>query len=77
MNDKMNAQVKQEPSDYLETELVDVSRSAPDIKAAASAEAEPVVEERPTSPDLEGRIKRRSESEPNLVTAEDHYEETT
>ncbi|CAG9132717.1 hypothetical protein JYU34_017486 [Plutella xylostella] len=77
MNDKMNAQVKQEPSDYLETELVDVSRSAPDIKAAASAEPEPVVEERPTSPDLEGRIKRRSESEPNLVTAEDHYEETT
>lgn len=53
---------------------VDVSRSAPDIKAAANAKTEPT--ERPLSPDADG-LKRRSESEPNLVKAEEHYEETT
>ncbi|PZC84142.1 protein TAPT1 homolog [Helicoverpa armigera] len=75
LNDKMNAQVKQEAGDFLDTEMVDVSRSAPDIKAASvSAQAE--VTERPLSPDAEG-LKRRSESEPNLVKAEEHYEEAT
>lgn len=54
----------------------DVSRSAPDIKAAAAAAAAPEADERAHSADAEG-LKRRSESEPNLVKAEDHYEETT
>ncbi|KAL0880212.1 hypothetical protein ABMA27_002675 [Loxostege sticticalis] len=75
LNDKMTAQVKQETGDYLEPELGDVSRSAPDIKAAAAA-APPETTERSSSPDSEG-LKRRSESEPNLVKAEEHYEETT
>ncbi|XP_026318880.1 protein TAPT1 homolog [Hyposmocoma kahamanoa] len=70
LNDKMNAQVKQEPTDYLyaEPDLVDVSRSAPDIKAAAAAgdAAQPAEPDRPHSPDADG-LKRRSESEPNLV----------
>lgn len=52
---------------------VDLSRSAPDIKAASAVKAEPA--ERPLSPDADG-LKRRSESEPNLVKAEEHYEET-
>lgn len=69
LNDKMNAQIKQEVTDYLESEVVDLSRSAPDIKAAAGAETQPE-EERPLSPDAEG-LKRRSESEPNLVKPED------
>ncbi|XP_060801409.1 protein TAPT1 homolog [Amyelois transitella] len=72
LNDKMNAQVKQESGDYLEPELADLSRSAPDIKAAAP----PAPAELPLEPDAEG-LKRRSESEPNLVKAEEHYEETT
>ncbi|KAH9642486.1 hypothetical protein HF086_007618 [Spodoptera exigua] len=83
----MNTQVKQEGGDFLETELVnfvfllhcpevDVSRSAPDIKAAAAVSAQAEVLERPLSPDADG-LKRRSESEPNLVKAEEHYEETT
>lgn len=55
---------------------MDVSRSAPDIKAAASGSAQPEAAERPLPPDAEG-LKRRSESEPNLVKAEEHYEETT
>uniref|UniRef100_A0A2H1X318 SFRICE_029470 n=1 Tax=Spodoptera frugiperda TaxID=7108 RepID=A0A2H1X318_SPOFR len=76
LNDKMNTQVKQEAGDFLETELVDVSRSAPDIKAAAAVSAQAEVLERPLSPDADG-LKRRSESEPNLVKAEEHYEETT
>lgn len=69
LNDKMNAQVKQESGDYLEPELVDLSRSAPDIKAAA-ATSQPESDERSTSPDTEG-LKRRSESEPNLVKVEE------
>ncbi|CAG9562531.1 unnamed protein product [Danaus chrysippus] len=63
LNDKMNVQVKQEPEDFIEPEL-DVSRSAPDIKAAAAAIEESV--ERPQSPDADG-LKRRAESEPNLA----------
>lgn len=55
---------------------MDVSRSAPDIKAAAAVSAQAEVLERPLSPDADG-LKRRSESEPNLVKAEEHYEETT
>ncbi|XP_049872451.1 protein TAPT1 homolog [Pectinophora gossypiella] len=76
LNDKMNTQVKQEPHDYLEPDLVDVSRSAPDIKAAAAAgdAAAPAAAERPHSPDADG-LKRRSESEPNLAKVDDHYEE--
>lgn len=54
---------------------MDVSRSAPDIKAAASSALEAKAEERPISPDAEG-LMRRSESEPNLVKAEEHYEDT-
>ncbi|KAF9423544.1 hypothetical protein HW555_001099 [Spodoptera exigua] len=76
LSDKMNTQVKQEGGDFIETELVDVSRSAPDIKAAAAVSAQAEVLERPLSPDADG-LKRRSESEPNLVKAEEHYEETT
>lgn len=75
LNDTMNAQVKQETDDYIETEMTDVSRSAPDIKAA-TAGTPPEVDERPLSPDADG-LKRRSESEPNLVKVEEHYEETT
>lgn len=48
---------------------MDVSRSAPDIKAA-SAEIKAEATERPLSPDSEG-LKRRSESEPNLVSVEE------
>lgn len=56
---------------------MDVSRSAPDIKAAANAEViKTEVDERPLSPDADG-LKRRSESEPNLVKADEHYEETS
>ncbi|KAM3958961.1 protein TAPT1 homolog [Aphomia sociella] len=78
LNDKMNVQVKQESGDYLEPEVVDVSRSAPDIKAAARAEAAPESVERPHSPDAAADgLKRRSESEPNLVKAEEHFDETT
>ncbi|XP_045769250.1 protein TAPT1 homolog [Maniola jurtina] len=71
LNDKMNAQVKQEPADYIEPDS-DVSRSAPNIKAAASATEESV--ERPRSPDADG-LKRRAESEPNL--AKNDEQETT
>lgn len=71
LNDKMNVPVKQEPGDYLEPDL-DVSRSAPDIKAVASATEESV--ERPSSPDADG-LKRRAESEPNLAKNDD--QETT
>ncbi|XP_059057341.1 protein TAPT1 homolog isoform X2 [Achroia grisella] len=78
LNDKMNVQVKQESGDYLEPEVADVSRSAPDIKAATGAEPTPESVERPNSPDsgVDG-LKRRSESEPNLVKAEEHYDDTT
>lgn len=55
---------------------VDVSRSAPDIKAAASIGEEPIPDERPLSPESDG-LKRRSESEPNLAKVDEHYEETT
>lgn len=53
------------PNDFLK---VDVSRSAPDIKAAAAAgdAAQPAEPDRPHSPDVDG-LKRRSESEPNLA----------
>ncbi|CAH0720049.1 unnamed protein product, partial [Brenthis ino] len=71
LNDKMNVQVKQDTGDYIEPDL-DVSRSAPDIKAAASATEESV--ERPSSPDVDG-LKRRAESEPNLAKNDD--QETT
>lgn len=60
---------------YSKFEQVDVSRSAPDIKAAANAAAAEQAE-RPHSPDSDG-LKRRSESEPNLVKAEEHYDDTT
>ncbi|CAH2047257.1 unnamed protein product, partial [Iphiclides podalirius] len=72
LNDKMNAQVKQESGDFLDTEL-DVSRSAPNIKAAACS-GEPVDPERAQPPDAEG-LKRRAESEPNLATPDDHYDD--
>ncbi|KAI5646011.1 eukaryotic membrane protein family domain-containing protein [Phthorimaea operculella] len=77
LNDKMNAQVKQEPADYLEPDQ-DLSRSAPDIKAAASAaSAETTTRspDRPHSPADDG-LKRRSESEPNLAKQDEMYEET-
>ncbi|KAJ0183314.1 hypothetical protein K1T71_001290 [Dendrolimus kikuchii] len=74
LNDKMNHQIKQETGDYIESELVDVSRSAPDIKAAASVGEEPIPDERPLSPDTDV-LKRRSESEPNLAKVDEHYEE--
>lgn len=46
---------------------MDVSRSAPDIKAAAAGDAaQPTEPDRPHSPDADG-LKRRSESEPNLA----------
>ena len=48
--------------------LQDVSRSAPNIKAAASATEE--CAERPSSPDADG-LKRRAESEPNLAKNDD------
>ncbi|CAG5028093.1 unnamed protein product [Parnassius apollo] len=69
LDGKMNAQVKQETGDYLDTELVDVSRSAPDIKAATLS-GEPTDPERAQSPDADG-LKRRAESEPNLATPDD------
>ncbi|VVC96755.1 unnamed protein product [Leptidea sinapis] len=74
LNDKMNAPVKPEPQDYHDSELVDVSRSAPDINQAARASVLPETEdvERPHSPDAApDGLKRRSESEPNLVKADD------
>ncbi|CAH2084788.1 unnamed protein product [Euphydryas editha] len=67
LNDKMNVQVKQEPAEYIEPDL-DVSRSAPDIKAAAAVNEDSV--ERPQSPDADG-LKRRAESEPNLAKNDD------
>lgn len=45
-----------------------MSRSAPDIKAAAAMDEDPV--ERPQSPDADG-LKRRAESEPNLAKNDD------
>ncbi|CAD0201756.1 unnamed protein product [Chrysodeixis includens] len=63
LNDKMNTQVKQEAGDFLEPELVDVSRSTP----AMSSGPAPA---RPRSPDADG-LKRRSESEPNLNKQDD------
>ncbi|KAI8421786.1 hypothetical protein MSG28_009746 [Choristoneura fumiferana] len=74
LNDKMTAQPKQEPQDFLESDLGDLSQSAPDIKAAAAAAAAPAPADRPSSPDAEGRIKRRSESEPNLAKVDDYEE---
>ncbi|KAL4716175.1 hypothetical protein ACJJTC_013952 [Scirpophaga incertulas] len=70
LNNKMNTQIKQESGDYLEPELADVSRSAPDIKAASAAASPPESNDRPGSPDSDG-LKRRSESEPNLVKADE------
>ncbi|XP_068634030.1 protein TAPT1 homolog [Battus philenor] len=69
LNDTMNAQVKQESEDFLDTELGDVSRSAPNIKAVSSS-GEPTDPERSQSPDADG-LKRRAESEPNLATPDD------
>ncbi|XP_072932748.1 protein TAPT1 homolog [Epargyreus clarus] len=51
LNDKLNVQVKQEPSDYLEPDLADVSRSVPDMQAPGDADG----------------LRRRAESEPNLA----------
>ncbi|GBP71083.1 Protein TAPT1 homolog [Eumeta japonica] len=73
-NDKLNVQVKREPDDYLDTEVVDVSRSAPNIQAASN-DTPPVVEP-PETTDGEARIKRRSESEPNLATPDENYDDT-
>ncbi|XP_041980140.1 protein TAPT1 homolog [Aricia agestis] len=56
LNDTMNTQVKQEPIDYIETEMGEVSRSVPDIAAPAPE---------PRAPD--DTLKRRAESEPNLA----------
>lgn len=75
LEDKINTPIKQESTELLEAENVDVSRSAPDIKAATAATAILVKEERPESVEPEGRIKRRSESEPNLAVSDDNYED--
>lgn len=52
----------------MKTTRQDVSRSAPDIKAAAAVDEDSV--ERPQSPDADG-LKRRAESEPNLAKNDD------
>ncbi|CAG9787739.1 unnamed protein product [Diatraea saccharalis] len=65
LNDKMNTPIKQEHS--LETELGDITCSAPDITTAA-ATSQPEVDDRPNTPHGDG-LKLRSESEPNLVKA--------
>lgn len=73
MNEKMIQHIKQEQVDIADQELADLSRSAPDIKGAsdALAEATSSFTEDPAQhqEQAEGRIKRRSESEPNLVNA--------
>lgn len=80
-------QIKREPVDQSETlevqdPLADVSRSVPDIErawrelkgnnVACNSTAAPIVTE-PTA--QECPIKRRSESEPNLVNASDEMQE--
>ncbi|XP_063381483.1 protein TAPT1 homolog [Cydia fagiglandana] len=64
LNDKMSPQPKQEPADLLDADLGDMSRSAPDVAAAAAPAAHA------RAPDAE-RAPRRSESEPNLATVDD------
>ncbi|XP_045523247.1 protein TAPT1 homolog isoform X1 [Pieris brassicae] len=65
LNDSLNDNVKLEPE--YDNELVEVSRSAPDINKSSPNEVEV---ERDTSPDAEG-LRRRAESEPNLTTTDD------
>ncbi|CAG4930907.1 unnamed protein product [Colias eurytheme] len=65
LNDNL-AEIKHEP-DY-DNELVDVTRSAPDINKSTITTTEST--ERSISPDGD-TLKRRSESEPNLAKADD------